>query len=422
MNLKKLIGSEFFKNTIVVVAGTIGAQSIALLAQPFLRRIYPPEAFGHLSIFLSLTGILVIISSLRYELTITLPKETEDAQNLLAGALLINFFFSLFIEFLILVFQSPIVEFLNINSEYQFLIHLTALGVFLFGIYQAVSYWLIRNKKFTDTSYIKLNRRLFEFPAQLAFKNLQGNVGLVWGELCGRIMLAISSIYFLMKSDFKFRSISANSIKQNLLNYSDYPKYSTLPTLLNSIGLLVPAIIVNKFFGAKETGYFDACLLVLSVPVSFISVSISNVLTQKISESYRNQTKISGYIHKLFLILISFSILGVIIIKLFAPDFFEFFFGKEYRTAGEYATVLSIGFAARFVVSTFAVVFSALNRIKHGVLWQYLYFIAIVALFFIPHENINDFIMIYVMIESFMYLIYMFQILWECKNYDEKIL
>lgn len=422
MNLKKLIGSEFFKNTIVVVAGTIGAQSIALLAQPFLRRIYPPEAFGHLSIFLSLTGILVIISSLRYELTITLPKETEDAQNLLAGALLINFFFSLFIEFLILVFQSPIVEFLNINSEYQFLIHLTAPGVFLFGIYQVVSYWLIRNKKFTDTSYIKLNRRLFEFPAQLAFKNLQGNVGLVWGELCGRIMLAISSIYFLIKSDFKFRSISANSIKKNLLNYSDYPKYSTLPTLLNSIGLLVPAIIVNKFFGAKETGYFDACLLVLSVPVSFISVSISNVLTQKISESYRNQTKISGYIHKLFLILISFSILGVIMIKLFAPDFFVFFFGKEYRTAGEYATVLSIGFAARFVVSTFAVVFSALNRIKHGVLWQYLYFIAIVALFFIPHENINDFIMIYVMIESFMYLIYMFQILWECKNYDEKIL
>lgn len=422
MNLKKLIGSEFFKNTIVVVAGTIGAQSIALLAQPFLRRIYPPEAFGHLSIFLSLTGILVIISSLRYELTITLPKETEDAQNLLAGALLINFFFSLFIEFLILVFQSPIVEFLNINSEYQFLIHLTAPGVFLFGIYQVVSYWLIRNKKFTDTSYIKLNRRLFEFPAQLAFKNFQGNVGLVWGELYGRIMLAISSIYFLIKSDFKFRSISANSIKKNLLNYSDYPKYSTLPTLLNSIGLLVPAIIVNKFFGAKETGYFDACLLVLSVPVSFISVSISNVLTQKISESYRNQTKISGYIHKLFLILISFSILGVIMIKLFAPDFFVFFFGKEYRTAGEYATVLSIGFAARFVVSTFAVVFSALNRIKHGVLWQYLYFIAIVALFFIPHENINDFIMIYVMIESFMYLIYMFQILWECKNYDEKIL
>jgi O-antigen/teichoic acid export membrane protein len=421
MNLKKLIGSDFLKNTIVVVAGTIGAQSIALLAQPFLRRIYPPEAFGHLSIFLSLTGILVIISSLRYELTITLPKETEDAQSLLAGALLINFFFSLLIEILILVFQTPILNFLNIHSEYQFLIHLVAPGVFMFGIYQAVSYWLIRNIKFTDTSYIKLNRRLFEFPAQLTFKNFQGNIGLIWGELCGRFFLAVSSIYFVLKSGYHYKSISLQSIKKNLKDYSDYPKYSTLPTLLNSIGLLVPAIIVNKFFGAKETGYFDACLLVLSVPVSFVSVSISNVLTQKISESYRNQTKISGYIHKLFLILFSISILGVIMIKLFAPDFFEMFFGKEYRTAGEYATVLSVGFAARFVVSTFAVVFSALNRIKHGVLWQYLYFITIVSLFFIPHKNIKEFILIYVIIESFMYLIYMFQILWECKNYDNKI-
>lgn len=421
MNLKKIIGSEFFKNTIIVVAGTIGAQFIALLAQPFLRRIYPPEAFGHLSIFMSLTGILVIISSLRYELTITLPQNMEDARSLLAGALFINLVFSIFIEILMLIFQVPIIDFLKIDPDYKFLIHLTAPGVCLFGIYQAVSYWLIRNKKFSDTTYIKLNRRLFEFPAQLTFKNFQGSIGLIWGELCGRVMLAIASLYFLIKSDFKVRNITLQSIKANLRNYSDYPKYSTLPTLLNAIGLLVPAIIVNIYFGAKETGYFDACLLVLSVPVSFISVSISNVLTQKISESYRNHTKISNYILKIFWILMSVSVLGILIINVFGPDFFEAFFGKEYRTAGEYAILLSISFSARFVVSTFAVVFSALNRIKRGVIWQYVYFSSIIALFFIQYENIQEFLTIFVIIESIMYLIYMLQIIWECHIYDKSL-
>lgn len=57
-------------------------------ASPILTRLYSPEAFGFLAIFISITSIVGVIACMRYELAIMLLKSDEKAANLLALCLL----------------------------------------------------------------------------------------------------------------------------------------------------------------------------------------------------------------------------------------------------------------------------------------------------------------------------------------------
>ncbi len=74
---QKIRNSELFKNTSILVSGTALAQLIPILLQPILRRFYSPEVFGAYSVYLSLVGILYVLSSLRYEMAIPLPRNIK---------------------------------------------------------------------------------------------------------------------------------------------------------------------------------------------------------------------------------------------------------------------------------------------------------------------------------------------------------
>ena len=52
-----------------------------------LSRLYSPEQFGSVALFVAFAGILGIASTVRFELAIALPASDDDAFNLLAVAM-----------------------------------------------------------------------------------------------------------------------------------------------------------------------------------------------------------------------------------------------------------------------------------------------------------------------------------------------
>src|SRR5665811_1102024 len=73
--------SELLKNTSILVSGTAIAQLIPILIQQILRRHYSADIFGAYAVYLSLVGMLAIISSFKYELAIILPRKDKEAAN-----------------------------------------------------------------------------------------------------------------------------------------------------------------------------------------------------------------------------------------------------------------------------------------------------------------------------------------------------
>ena len=72
--------SAGIKNFSKLLSANIIAQIIGLIVYPILTRIYSPEDFGILNLFLSISGVLVILSTAEYYNEI---KNTQDAHGVM---------------------------------------------------------------------------------------------------------------------------------------------------------------------------------------------------------------------------------------------------------------------------------------------------------------------------------------------------
>ena len=419
--IRQYANSEFLKNSFITVSGTIAAQAIVLLLQPFLRRIYPAADFGYFSIFSSLAGIPVVIATFRYELAVMLPRSQKEADNIMVGAFFINVIFSTVLGILLAVFAHPLMRVLNVDDDFAPWLYAVAPAVFFYANYTLWNGWLVRKKKFGATTWLKLNRRVAEGGGQLGLSVFSGVPGLMLGELLGRFVFNIVGIFYIFKNGFTFKYVRLSSIKRLLKEYVRFPKYSLFPTLLNSAGLLLPAIMFNRLFGKDQTGYFDLCLQTLGVPVMFIVNSLSVVINERLSSAYRNREEIHGKVLRIFKNLVLAGLFYFMVFATLSPFLFGLIFGEEYSISGTYAQILAFTFALRIIVFPFAVTFAALDRIKEGSLIQYIHFLCIGAYMFVRTDNEILWLSGYAILEGVVSCLYFILILRGIKNYEKSL-
>ncbi|MCD4768763.1 MAG: oligosaccharide flippase family protein [Bacteroidales bacterium] len=397
--------SELFRNTSILISGTVIAQLIPIMLQPILRRFYSPETFGAYSIYLSLLGIFVVISSLKYELAIVLPKKDRDAANLLFVTVCINLIFNLALLLIIVSFKNQILLFLNLSEKYALYLYFIPLGTFLFNLYQGINYFLIRKKQFFPISINKFVRRGTEGIGQISLIASSSSAGLVIGDIIGHCANCISGGVQLIKKESTIFKISQVKAKYVLKKYFEYPKFNVIPSFMSACSYLLPAIMINKFYSSEYTGYFDLAKLMLSIPLALIATSISNVLLQMISEKFRSKGSI---ISDLFLILIFVSMIAafeILIIRIWGVQIFDFVFGNDWIYSGEISRILVWSFTFNFFIASFSSIFISMKKIKILSVWQFIYFLAIISLTFFKESSFEDFLKIYVLIEVVCYTI-----------------
>src|SRR5699024_12147494 len=69
---QKLLENEFVKSVAILVSCSSVSQIIVVLLTPLLTRLYTPEAFGVLSVFISIVLTIFIIAYLHYHHAIPL--------------------------------------------------------------------------------------------------------------------------------------------------------------------------------------------------------------------------------------------------------------------------------------------------------------------------------------------------------------
>lgn len=420
--IKKFIkNNEFVKNLVTLISGTAIAQVIAVLFQLIIRRVYTPADFGAFAVYMSIVGIVATVVTLRYEMAIVLPKKDKVAANVVLLSVIINFIFSLLLFLVILIFKNNIVSILNFPTNYSHWLYFIPLSVFLFSLYQSINYWLIRKKAFKSSSINKIARRSTEGTVQSIFGYLKTPFGLVIGDLLGNIANNISGVYQIFKNKFKFSYLSKTKLIYVLKRYKEFPKYNTLPALFNSISLLLPVILINKFYSQTLTGYFDLSRVVLALPLALITTSLFQVLLQQISDKRNKHESIKKYIINISIILFIIALIGIVVIRIWSVDIFTFVFGNNWEMSGEFTKILVFSYAVKFIVSPLSMVFTALERIKIGSIWQFFYFCLIIGLLFFRNFDILTFLKIYVIIDIIAYSIYFLLILFVSNHYEKSL-
>lgn len=419
--MRNLGKSELFKNTSILVSGTFLAQLIPILLQPVLRRFYTPDTYGAYSVYLSLIGILVIVSSFKYELAIILPKKDKESANVFLLTVLLSLVFNVVIFISILIWKNQISNFVNLKNDYSNYLYIVPLGTFLFSLYQNANYWLIRKKRYLAISQNKIIRRGTEGIGQVTFKFLGSTSGLILGDIAGHMANVISVNLQIIKSGLNREMFSLNKLRYVFFKYDEYPKYNLIPALLSSCSVLLPTIIINKHYSNEITGFYDLSKLVLSIPFALIATSIGNVLLQRVSDKFKINKSIKRDIIQVFLFVFIVSLVEIVVIYLFGMQIFKIAFGNSWSYSGKISQILVWVYTLTFIFGSLSTIFISLKKIKILSVWQLMHFCAILSLFLITKAKFEEFLSFFVKIEIASYLVILFIIFIVVNNYEKSI-
>jgi len=172
--LRQIRNSKFVRDVAIVATGTAGAQIINVVFLPLITRLYGPEAFGVLGVFMSVAGILIPIAALTYPLAIVLPEEDRDAKALIILSILISFLLAVIVGVVLLQFKDWIVPRFGLESVGDFLLLLPLVMVFS-ACSNVAMFWLIRKKLFKLTAKIAVAQAALNQWGQGRIRLVQSN-------------------------------------------------------------------------------------------------------------------------------------------------------------------------------------------------------------------------------------------------------
>jgi O-antigen/teichoic acid export membrane protein len=403
--VQHFIKSELIRSASILVTGTVLAQLISILLQPFLRRFFSPESFGLFSVYLSIIGILLVITTLRYDDAIVLPDNDSESANLLVLSLIFSLAINFLLFIIVLTCGDRIFSLLNLPKKFSIkILYIIPFSVLLYNTYLSFNYWLIRKKRFLAVSSNKLIRRGTEGAAQVIFALIGYMKGLVFSDIIGQSSNVITVIIQSFKNGFRFKKVSLKKLKYVFHKYSEFPKYNLIPAFMSACSYLLPPIFITKNYSVEYSGFFVLSKLLLSIPLALIATAFSNVLLQKISEKYQKKQSFRSDLMPVFYIICLICLFEILIILLFGIILFKVVFGEIWGFSGEISKIMVWSFVLNFFVSTFSCIFISMRKIKIYSIWQTGYFVAILSLLFFKNLIFIDFLKIYVAIEVICYI------------------
>lgn len=382
--LKALIPTgQFTRGVSVLAGGTALGQLIVALASPILTRLYTPDDFGVLAVFISIFSLLLTFNSLRYELAITLPENDEDAANITALVFLLVIVTTLIFGVLFWLFGDQLAIWLNMPAlkSYYWLLLFSLLGA---GFYQALNYWAIRKKTYTIIARTKLAQGIMQVGIQLLFGLMNmGTAGLLGGYTFGQIGGSTTLARQLWRDDsLIFRRVNAKYIGEMARRYRKFPLYMSWGSLVNAASLQLPALVLGVLYGANVAGWFALGQRMIALPMTLIGTSVGQVYFGAASQLWHDNpeglnrlfTKTAG---NLFLI----GGIPLLLVGISGPWLFEFVMGGEWRTSGEFVQLLVPMFLSQFVVSTLSQTILVLERPDIQSYWDIIRLLVVMSLF-----------------------------------------
>jgi lipopolysaccharide exporter len=369
---KKPNQSEFALDVFKLAGGTAFVQVLVLLVSPIIARLFAPKDFGLSANFTSIISILSVIACLKYESTIMLPKNKEDAANQLGLSVAVTVFISFFSFFVLWLFKGMILDWLNAPELLPYL-WLVPVSTFFAGIFRALNNWNSRTRKYLRLSAAQATRSITENGSKI-FIGLMGyasggsmiTTG-VFGQAVSLIILSAQ----ILKDDFQLflDSIRPKKMLSGAKRYIKFPIFNTWTALLNQVSQQLPTFLLSAYFSTTEAGYYNMGYKLLRLPISLIGDSIAQVFYQRASKAHHEGTLgklVESTSHQLIML----GLFPMILLSLTGREVFIFAFGERWAEAGLYTQILSIWTFFVLISNPMSGLFSILEKNEFGLFFS----------------------------------------------------
>ena len=336
MSLSSIVKSSGIRNFTKLLSANLVAQVIGLVVYPILTRMYAPEDFGLLNLFLSIGGVLIILSTAEYYYAIVLPKEETDAEQVLGVGVLwlvaTTILVGLSVAFarpISLLFKSP-----DLTSYYW----LMPLYVFAMGAWNLLNYWYIRHKEYNPISRYQVSQNVLSAGGKLGMG--WGGVlhgGMIYSVVVAPLISLVSSWIYARKTLLPaWRRISWRGVAEQAKLYRNFPCFVLPRSFVNMLAGQMPILLLTPFFGGEAVGFLSLAILLGYTPIGTITRAIYQVMYQHTMEQVHRQKPI-GQMFRKFILSASAIIIPVFVGLWFVlPQLTAWLLGAEWHISGEY--------------------------------------------------------------------------------------
>jgi O-antigen/teichoic acid export membrane protein len=354
--------SDFISKIILLVSGTLIAQSISYLLSPVISRLYTPEEMSYLTLFIKIVSFLAVISTARYEIAFPIPKRDEHAFSLYRKS-----FFFIKIIVLLSVIAVLLFDVFEIQKIYlESILYFIPIGIFLVAFNSQGLNWAIRMEDYKSINTSKI----LQSSANSIFCVLFGFLSF------GEYGLLISFVISLILSNIPYWRVFSRTKKMMysfklkgrdfaiLKSYSDFPFINLPHVMMDLTKELFIALFLIYYFDKEVLGLYDFSYRMLRLPIAIIGASLSQVLFKKVVDLINDKQPIYRLVRKTVVVLFLISVLPFGILFFYGSEIFGFVFGDNWREAGVYSEIMAPWLMMNFIVSPLSQIPTVLNKQK----------------------------------------------------------
>lgn len=386
------IKSDFAKNVLTVLSGSSIALVIPLLISPLLSRIFSPEQFGYLALYVSMCAIGVVIASGRFELTIVLAPSNRYAYYLamVAFGLTALFCVVFFVGLGVLALFRP--EFIERYLPIPIVFPLLPVGIFLLTATQILTAWSVRRKHYKQISQARVLQSAALCGGQLTTGALSFTMfGLVLGHTLG----AACMTYRLWRASVReFREFARTASMRRVVaaakRYKDFPRFMIVGQLANVVSSQTPILLLTALYGTQAAGFYSLADRMLVIPSAFIAASIGEVYRQEAAASFNRDGHCRGIFVKAAKRLALLGLAPALIAVIAAPTLFPIIFGQAWVEAGKIAAILGVLVFFQTLGSTLSYTILLTKMYRADLIWQISRLVVVVGAIYAGYYFFNS--------------------------------
>lgn len=345
------------KNRILKIGtGTLIAQIMSFFLLPLVTRIYTPEEYGKLSLFLALSLVLIPIGTLKFDVILVVLETEKEAKDLLTIGILTSTVISIISGPAIYIYLRLFGNVSNSNALVQSLLFSSLLLIQCLNV--LFTQGLLRLKKDSRIAYSSILQNGSIGLLQIGLGKLKptGEI-LISSFILGKILGLGPLVNFV-----KTLLLNQQSNVRDLFNtFTKHKKNGILVlsgTLMNATSVGLPTLVTGIFFGIHYSGIVAVSLAILNVPITFIGGAVGSVLISEVSSIKRDfpgdEFKVK-LVTKTFQKILFFSSFVFILCSIFlGPFVFGLFLGNNWKEASRLVIWIAIPIGINFLWQPFS--------------------------------------------------------------------
>jgi lipopolysaccharide exporter len=341
---KSPIRSRFAADVLKLTSGSVLAQVVSIIAAPLITRLFAPQAFGTSALFISISGIISVVVTLRYDRSIIVPAADQDAMNLTSGSLFFTLVISSLTVPVLLLGKGSLLHWLNAPNLGPYL-WLVPVYVFFAGVSAALYSWNTRKRHFTLITIASvLSSVCYVIFAVVAGTTGHANGGyLIQGAFTGLVISVLALAFVTWRECWPdlIRTVSLSHMRKVLHRYRRFPKFSIGAAVLNNVSWELPTLFLSGFFSPEVVGQYALGNRMIRIPMSFIGLNISRVFSQGAAQA-RHEGTLAPMVENIFKFLVTLGMFPFLLLSFIGKDAFGLVFGARWQEAGVYTEILSL--------------------------------------------------------------------------------